>query len=290
MPPLNGGDLGQLAQLSAGTYYAGNVLYVRPFDNSLADLSINGGGAAENALLLDGVSNEAAHRDAYNGTNSQMGYIAPVQAVQEFKVVTIPLDAGYGRLQGGVIDMTLKSGTNQIHGSVYEFARRGWLDSNSWANDFYGLRKLSHSYGWWMAGRIYNWNDPDQMLLEGTGKPSGSSTPVPLTANENKSRVTSGAVAGFMFNGDDVTDSAAPPRVQKWLTNSNINGLPALGLNFRPMEGNTGTSPVNVLVAKAGSVYYVAVFNYDIANSLNTTIDLGRAGLNSSATYTVTDL
>jgi len=38
--PLNGGDMGQLAQLSAGTYYSGNVLYVRPFDNSLAALSI----------------------------------------------------------------------------------------------------------------------------------------------------------------------------------------------------------------------------------------------------------
>jgi hypothetical protein len=143
--PLNGGDMGQLAQLSAGTYYSGNTLYMRPFDNSVAALSINGAQAAENALLLDGVSNEAAHGDAYNGTNSQMGYIAPVQSVQEFKVVTVPLDAGYGRLQGGVIDMTLKSGTNRLHGSVYEFARRGWLDSNLWSNNFYGLRKSAHT-------------------------------------------------------------------------------------------------------------------------------------------------
>jgi hypothetical protein len=164
------------------------------------------------------------------------------------------------------------------------------------AGDTYGSiedtkrEMASASYGWWMAGRIYNWNDPDEMLLEGTETPSGSSTAVPFTANENKSRVTSGAVAGFMLNGDDVTDAGAPPLVQKWLTNTSINGLPALGLNFRPVEGNTGTSPVNVLVAQQGSVYYVAVFNYDINNPLSTTVDLGRAGLNSSTAYSVTDL
>jgi Carboxypeptidase regulatory-like domain len=143
--PLNGGDMGQLAQLSAGTYYSGSTLYMRPFDNSVAALSINGAQAAENELLLDGVSNEAAHGDAYNGTNSQMGYIASVQAVQEFKVVTVPLDAAYGRLQGGAIDMTLKSGANQIHGSVYEFARRGWLDSNLWNNNFNGIPRPAHT-------------------------------------------------------------------------------------------------------------------------------------------------
>ncbi|WP_158790920.1 IPT/TIG domain-containing protein [Granulicella sp. L60] len=164
------------------------------------------------------------------------------------------------------------------------------------AGDTYGSiedtkrEMASASYGWWMAGRIYNWNDPDEMLLEGTETPSGGTTPVPFTANENKSRVTSGAIAGFMLNGDDVTDAGAPPLVQTWLTNTSINGLPALGLNFRPVEGNTGTAPVNVLVAQQSNVYYVAVFNYDIANPLNTTIDLGRAGLNSSTAYSVTDL
>ncbi len=155
--PLNGGDMGQLAQLSAGTYYSGNILYIRPFDNSVAALSINGGGYANNELLLDGVSNEAAHGDAYNGTNSQVGYIAPVQAVQEFKVVTNPYDAAYGRAQGGVIDMTLKSGTNQLHGSVYEFARRGWLDSNLWINGYNHRANQPHKrdqYGFELDGPV----------------------------------------------------------------------------------------------------------------------------------------
>jgi hypothetical protein len=164
------------------------------------------------------------------------------------------------------------------------------------AGDTYGSiedtkrEMASASYGWWMAGRMYNWNDPDEMLLEGTETPSGSTTAVPFTANENKSRVTSGAVAGFMLNGDDVTDAASPALVQQWLTNSSINGLPALNLNFRPVEGNTGTSPVSVLVAQRGNTYYIAVFNYDGSNPLSQTIDLGRAGLNSGTAYSVTDL
>ena len=172
--PLNGGDLGQLAQLSAGTYYSGNVLYVRPFDNSVAALSINGSGYGSNALMLDGVSNEAAHGDAYNGTNSQQGYIPPVQAVQEFKVVTNPFDAMYGRLQGGAIDVMLKSGTNQLHGSVYEFARRAYLDANLWSNDFNHIPKSSHTrdqYGAELDGpivlpKLYNGRDKTFFLAQ----------------------------------------------------------------------------------------------------------------------------
>lgn len=52
----------------------------------------------------------------------------------------------------------------------------------------------SDSYGWWMAGRLYSWNNPDQMLLEGTEPDSSNSNnTIPYTGNENKSRVASGA-------------------------------------------------------------------------------------------------
>jgi hypothetical protein len=64
----------------------------------------------------------------------------------------------------------------------------------------------------------------------------------------------------------------------------------SFGCQAANLSSATGTTPVNVLVAKQGSVYYVAVFNYDITNPLSTTIDLGRAGLSSSTTYSVTDL
>ena len=136
----------------------------------------------------------------------------------------------------------------------------------------------SASYGWWLAGRLYNYNDPDQMVLEG------------FTQYENKSRVTSAAIQGYMIDGDDLTDSVAPALAQTWLTNSSINGLAGLNLNFRPVDGSTGNFGAPVLVAQSGSTYYLAVFNYDGANATTISIDLGHAGLNGAATYKVTDL
>jgi hypothetical protein len=136
----------------------------------------------------------------------------------------------------------------------------------------------SASYGWWLAGRLYNYSDPDQIVLEG------------FTQNENKSRVTSAAIQGYMLDGDDLTDSVAPALAQKWLTNTSINGLGSLNLNFRPVDGSTGNFAAQVLVAQSGSTYYLAVFNYDPNNSTTVSVDLGHAGLSSSATYKVTDL
>lgn len=172
--PLNGGDPSTLAQLSAGANWYGAKQYQEPFDDTEAVLSINGGGAANNELLLDGTSNEAAKGDEYNGTNGQVGYIPPVSAVQEFKIITNPYDAQFGRASGGVIDMTLKSGSNKLHGSAYEFARRGWLDANTWQNNFYKNPRTNQKrdqYGFELDGpvtlpKLYNGRDKTFFLLQ----------------------------------------------------------------------------------------------------------------------------
>jgi outer membrane receptor for ferrienterochelin and colicin len=66
-------------------------------------------------------------------------YTTPVDSVQEFKMITSPYDAQYGMMAGGVENVILKSGTNSIHGDVYEFARRTWLNANSWGKRFLWL-------------------------------------------------------------------------------------------------------------------------------------------------------
>ena len=172
--PLNGGNEMNLVQLTAGANLYVNPQYSRPFDDIQADLSINGGGAGNNEIMLDGVSNEAAHGDAYNGTNGQIGYQPPAEVVGEFKIVTNPYDAKYGRASGGVIDMTLKSGTNQLHGSVYEFARRTFLDANTWQNNFYGTSRTGQKldqYGFELDGpvvipKVYNGRDKTFFVME----------------------------------------------------------------------------------------------------------------------------
>ena len=166
--PLNAGDPSTLAQLSAGVAWYGSKQYTRPFDQTQGALDINGGGEGNSVLMLDGVSNESPQG------NAQVAYIPPISAVEEFKIITNPYDAQFGRGQGGVIDMTLKSGGNQLHGSVYEYYRRAWLDANYWSNDYYGLPKSAHKvdqYGAELDGpivlpKLYNGRDRAFFLLQ----------------------------------------------------------------------------------------------------------------------------
>jgi len=132
--PLNGRDPGMLSILNAGAVWTGSIQWQRPFDDTQANLSVNGGGAGNTALMLDGVSNTASTIN--NTGNAKISYVPPVDSVQEFKIITNPYDAQYGLLAGGVEDVTLKSGTNRVHGDVYEYARRTWLDANTWQNDW----------------------------------------------------------------------------------------------------------------------------------------------------------
>ena len=138
--PLNGRDPGMLSTLNAGAVWLGSIQWQRPFDDTQANLSINGGGKGNNAMLLDGVTNESS------GGNSKIGYVPPVDSVREFKIVTNPYDSQYGRAQGGVVDMTLKSGTNNLHGDVYEFARRAWLDADTWRSDWLNAKNPGVSH------------------------------------------------------------------------------------------------------------------------------------------------
>ncbi|HEU0123766.1 MAG TPA: carboxypeptidase regulatory-like domain-containing protein [Bryobacteraceae bacterium] len=90
----------------------------------LSSISINGGPNAMNAQSLDGGNN----------IQSYIGEVAinpAVDAVEEFKVQTGVMSAEYGFTGGGVINMVTKSGTNQLHGSVYEFLRNDKLDARN---------------------------------------------------------------------------------------------------------------------------------------------------------------
>ena len=133
--PINGGDPGMLSILNAGVIWTGSIEYQRPFDDTQANLSVNGGGAGNVGLMLDGVSNSSASTD--NSGSAKISYVPPTETVKEFKIITNPYDASLGLMAGGVEDVILKSGTNKLHGSVYEYARRTWLDANTWSNDWY---------------------------------------------------------------------------------------------------------------------------------------------------------
>lgn len=90
----------------------------------LSSISINGGPNAMNGQLLDGGNN----------IQSYIGEVAinpGVDSVEEFKVQSGGLSAEYGFTAGGVINMVTRSGTNKLHGSVYEFLRNDALDARN---------------------------------------------------------------------------------------------------------------------------------------------------------------
>ncbi len=102
--------------------------------------SANGGFSAngvrsngQNNFLLNGVDNNINTIDFLNQTSYAIG--PAIDAVSEISVQTNGYNAEYGRAAGGVINVTLKSGTNQLHGSLFEYLQNRDLDANTWTNN-----------------------------------------------------------------------------------------------------------------------------------------------------------
>lgn len=91
---------------------------------NLSAFSINGGPTATNYFLVDGM---VAIQSYYPDLNADLA----VDAVQEFKVQSGTMSAEYGLTAGGVINVATKSGTNQLHGSIYEFVRNNDFDARN---------------------------------------------------------------------------------------------------------------------------------------------------------------
>ncbi len=122
--PLNGRNYTFLAQLSSGVTQGQED--TRGLDAS-GSFAANGLRPAQNNYLLDGIDDNADLVDFLNGT----AYVVrpPVDAIQEFKVQTENYSADLGRSAGAVLNATIKSGTNQIHGDVWEFLRNDKFDA-----------------------------------------------------------------------------------------------------------------------------------------------------------------
>jgi hypothetical protein len=128
--PLNGRNFTFLAQLGAGTQTPqadtrGNA--------ASGAFSANGLRPSQNNYLLDGIDNNSNAVDFLNGTNYIV--VPPVDAIEEFKVQTGEFSAQLGRSAGAVLNATIKSGTNSIHGAVWEFLRNDKLDAADWFED-----------------------------------------------------------------------------------------------------------------------------------------------------------
>ena len=112
--PMNGRTPLALAQLAFGVVPTVDRQFFRPFDNNgPSGFSMGGAPQRSNELLLDGAPNMMRNR--------VIAYNPPVDVVGEVKVETFQADAAYGNTGGGTVNVVLKGGTNQLHGTLYEF-------------------------------------------------------------------------------------------------------------------------------------------------------------------------
>jgi Carboxypeptidase regulatory-like domain len=134
--PLNGRNFTFLAQLGAGMQTPqadtrGNA--------ASGAFSANGLRPSQNNYLIDGIDNNSNAVDFLNGTNFVI--LPPVDAIQEFKVQSANFSAELGRSAGAVMNATIKSGTNSLHGAVWEFFRNDVLDAADYFENNTGIGK-----------------------------------------------------------------------------------------------------------------------------------------------------
>src|SRR5438874_12652171 len=106
-----------------------------PGSNSSDDFKVNGGQEGGTDILVDGVSISLV------SPNTQWNKGVSTDAVDEFRVLQSNFSAEYGQSGDGIVSLTLKSGTNQVHGSIYDYFRNTGLDANSWVNNLSGSKR-----------------------------------------------------------------------------------------------------------------------------------------------------
>ncbi len=88
---------------------------------------INGNREQANNFMLDGMDNNQV-------SDNLLGYTPAPDAIQEFNLITNNAPAEFGNFEGGIVNATIKSGTNAFHGDIWEFFRNDVLNANSWSN------------------------------------------------------------------------------------------------------------------------------------------------------------
>ncbi len=116
--PLNGRDFTQLATLLPGAAITGSGRA------GINGLTLSGSRTEENNFTLDGVGD-------VDPNFATVALKPSLDSIREFRVVTNGYSAEYGRYAGGQIDVITKAGTNQLHGSLYEFLRNNALDARN---------------------------------------------------------------------------------------------------------------------------------------------------------------
>jgi hypothetical protein len=148
--PVSGRTPLALAQLAFGVVPNTDPRFTRPFDNAgPSGFSMGGAPAQVNELLIDGAAN--------NTGNLRVAYNPPMDAVTEVRSESFQADAAYGHSGGGTVNIITRSGSNQFHGTLYEFNQNSAFNATPFFTNKAGAKKpvsRFNQYGGSFSGPI----------------------------------------------------------------------------------------------------------------------------------------
>jgi hypothetical protein len=191
--PLNGRNWVYIAQLSAGV--------APPFGNTrgsgTGDFVANGQNAEQNNFILDGVDNNTNLVDFLNGSSFVMR--PPPDALSEFTLQTSNYSAEFGHSAGAVMNASIKSGTNAIHGDVWEYLRNTNLDAQNWnaqINPPYHENQFGATLGLpILKNRLFYFGDTEVNRIS-IGQTNVLTVPTPLMRQGNFSELLNPSLTG----------------------------------------------------------------------------------------------
>jgi len=233
--PLNGRSWTDLATLQPGvvaietqaSYSAAADRGNRGFGSQL---SISGGRVRQNSYRIDGVS---VNDYSNGGPGSVLGGTLGVDAIEEFSVLTANTPAEFGRTSAGVISAITRSGTNDIHGTAYEFLRNSALDAPNYFHSGRTPPFKRNQFGGAIGGPL--WRDHTFLFIDYEGNRQSTGITNTVTVPSALAR------AGHLSTGDVSVD----PSAQKYLAFWPLPNGPLLAGGDTGISKFTGQQVVN---------------------------------------------
>jgi carboxypeptidase family protein/TonB-dependent receptor-like protein len=250
--PLNGRNYQDLALLQTG------VVQNQEGSGRTANgtqFSSNGAPVRSNLFMIDGTIMNDVH--GYGGASTNDTALG-VEGIREFKVVTNAFSAEYGMTMGSQITIVTKGGTNQVHGSLFEYLRNSALDARNW-NDIPDKAPLrQNNFGGSLGGPIIN----DRLFYFGTYE--GQRIRRSMSPAIGSRRVPTMAARNGDINGDGIVDLTVAPAVKPYLQYWPVPN------DFDPLLASQGIGIYNFIShPKAREDYYQGRIDYVPGNSDN---------------------
>lgn len=271
----------ELPQLGSRSIY--NLIALEPGvmpEGGGVNKIINGGRANTSAVIVDGGSQ-------VNSTTGDPTFSPPVESVGEVKLITNSFSAEYGRAGGGIVTASTTSGSNQWHGSAYEYVRNTILNANGWYRNHVGIPRADfkeNNYGFTFGGpvvlpRAYDGHDKTFFFVN--YERDGNVSPLLITGTVPTPAMRAGDFSGLVDqNGkpiaiyDPATTTLVPGTTNTYtrtqfpgnvIPSGQINGIAAKVLSYYPLPNAPGifgiynnyqrslprTSHSNVFLARA---------------------------------------